>query len=394
MDKVQFKGLIVGQEYTVKGLLMDKTSGKELLVDGKPVTAEKKFTAEKAEGSIELAFTFDARALTGKTVVVFERLYVQDVEVAVHADIEDKDQTIEFPEPEIGTTAKDKDTNTHQGVTKEKTTIVDTVHCTGLITGQEYTLKGVVMSKTSGQELLIDGKPVTAEKSFVAEKKNQDVELEFTFNSSALKGQEIVVFERLYIQDTEIAVHTDINDKDQTVEFPEHKIKTQAKDKETGSQEIKAQKNVTIVDTVTYEGLIPGKEYILKGILMDKETGKPLLVQNKEVTAETVFVTEKADGTAEVEFTFDAQSAAGKELVVFEYLYTDSLKVASHADIQDEGQTVKVKEIETRIPPSSGKPVKEVVKTGDPNVPAAYAAAGILALCTAVWMLKRRSRRK
>lgn len=367
IDTVKYSGLIVGQEYTVKGVLMDRSTGKEFLVDGKPVTAEKTFIAENASGSVDVEFTFNSQALKGKEVVVFERLYVQDTEVAAHTDIDDKGQTVEFPEHEIKTTATDADTGTHQGVGKEKTTIIDKVQYSGLIVGQEYTVKGVLMDKSTGKELQVNGKQVTAEKTFKAEKSAGYVELKFTFDSSVLQGQSVVVFERMYVQGTEVATHTDINDKGQTVEFPKHTIGTQAKDKESGKQEVTAKSEVTVVDTVSYEGLIPGQEYTLKGILMDKETEKPLLVKDEEITSEVKFTPEKSSGTVDVEFTFNASTVANNtEVVVFERLYAMGIEVATHTDINDKGQTVKIKNIGhiTTSMKNNTKSGKNV-KTGD-----------------------------
>lgn len=64
-----------------------------MLVDGKKITAEKEFIPENASGSIQIDFTFDASALAGKSVVVFESLSHDGKEVAVHADINDEGQT-------------------------------------------------------------------------------------------------------------------------------------------------------------------------------------------------------------------------------------------------------------------------------------------------------------
>ncbi|OSY03534.1 hypothetical protein BTJ44_05214 [Bacillus mycoides] len=95
---MEYKDLIVGKEYVVKGKLMDKATKKPLLVDGKEVTVESKFTAKEKNGSITLDFTFNASALQGKEVVVFEELYQDNVLVAIHVDIEDKGQTVKFKE--------------------------------------------------------------------------------------------------------------------------------------------------------------------------------------------------------------------------------------------------------------------------------------------------------
>lgn len=103
-DVVSYKPLVPGKEYTVKGILMDKATGKPFLVDGKEITSEVTFTAEKANSEVTVSFTFDGSIITKDTdVVVFESLYYDGVEIAVHADIDDTDQTVTIhpqPEPE------------------------------------------------------------------------------------------------------------------------------------------------------------------------------------------------------------------------------------------------------------------------------------------------------
>lgn len=110
-----------------------------------------------------------------------------------------------------------------------------------------------------------------------------------------------------------------------------------------GEKEVDPLDKVTLTDTVSYTGLVPGKEYKVTGVLMDKETGEKLLVDGKEITAETVFVPETKNGSVDVTFIFDATGLHGKEIVVFEDLYRENIKVAAHADITDDDQTIKVK---------------------------------------------------
>lgn len=110
-----------------------------------------------------------------------------------------------------------------------------------------------------------------------------------------------------------------------------------------GEKEVDPLDKVTLTDTVSYTGLVPGKEYKVTGVLMDKETGEKLLVDGKGITAETVFVPETKNGSVDVTFIFDATGLHGKEIVVFEDLYRENVLLATHADINDEGQTVKIK---------------------------------------------------
>ena len=138
------------------------------------------------------------------------------------------------------------------------------------------------------------------------------------------------------IKDNEQVVElTAINDK-----VPE--LKTTAT--VNGKKEAIAKGEITIKDTVEYKHLVPNTEYVIKGTLMDKATGKPFMVKGKEITSTVKFVPDKADGKVEVTFTFDG-SAIKKdtELVVFETLYRDGVELTAHADINDDGQTVTVR---------------------------------------------------
>ncbi|NKW95913.1 VaFE repeat-containing surface-anchored protein [Bacillus toyonensis] len=367
-DKVEYKDLQVSKEYTVKGKLMDKATNKSLLVDGKEVTAESKFTAKEANGSITLDFTFDATGLEEKEVVVFEELLKDGKIVTTHADIEDKGQTVKFVKPSVKTTATNKADGSKEIHANESITIQDKVEYTNLVVGKEYTVKGKLMNKAINKSLLIDGKEVTAETTFTAKEKNGFVTLDFTFDGREQQGRDVVVFEDLLHENQIIATHSDINDEGQKVRFVEPSIKTTATNKADGSKELDANESVTIQDKVEYKDLIVGKEYVVKGKLMDKATNKSLLVGGKEVTAESKFTAKEKNGSITLDLTFNASELQGKEVVVFEELYQDDTLVAIHSDIEDVGQTVKFKEVKPEQPkpeqphPDKGTPASEQLK--------------------------------
>ncbi len=268
----------------------------------------------------------------------------------------------------VKTTAKDQDTQTHEAIPKKETTLVDTVEFQDLQIGQEYTIKGTLMDKATGKPLLINGKEVTAETTFTAKEKNGTVDVVFQFDASALKGKQIVVFEKVFLEEKEILAHEDLEDQGQTVEFPDSSIGTTAKDQESGTHEGIAKKDVTIIDTVSYKNLIVGQEYTVKGKLMLKETGEPLRIDGKEITAETTFVPEEADGSVDMKFTFDASALNKKSVVVFEKVYADETEVAAHEDLEDDGQTVKYKigKVTVDMPDKPGEGQgSPPVKTGD-----------------------------
>lgn len=145
------------------------------------------------------------------------------------------------------------------------------------------------------------------------------------------------------IKDNEQVVElTAINDK-----VPE--LKTTAT--VNGKKEAVAKGETTIKDTVEYKHLVPNTEYVIKGTLMDKSIGKPFMVKGKEVTSTVKFTPDKANGTVEVEFTFDASNIKkSTDLVVFESLYRDNVEIAVHADLKDKGQTVTI------VPPAPKTP--------------------------------------
>ena len=347
VDTVTYKNLKVGETYTVSGVLMDKENGEPLLVNEQQVTAELEFTPTSDQGTVELTYTFDASALAGKSVVVFEDLYQGENVVASHADINDEGQTVSFGQPEIGTTATIDGEKTAQPA--EQITITDTVEYSGLTAGQEYTLKGVLMDKSTSEPLLIgegeEQTQVTSEVTFTPAEPNGTIDVLFTFDATGLEGKSVVVFETLFQGETEIASHEDIEDKGQTIIFTEQpSIGTTAT--VDGQHTADPTGEITIVDVVEYTGLTPGKTYTVSGALMDKATGEPLLVDEAEVTAEVEFTPESADGTVELTYTLDASTLAGATIVVFETLYSDGVEIAAHADINDEAQTVEITEPE------------------------------------------------
>ena len=357
-DKVDYSNLTIGEKYKLSGVLMNQETGKKLLdKNGKEITSEKEFTAESKNGSIDIEFTFDSSLLAGKTTVVFEDLYNENVRVAFHTDIKDEGQTVHYPE--IHTTATDKASQTHTGTVDEQTTITDKVDYKNLIIGNTYEVRGVLMDKTTGKELLDrEKKEITATKKFTAEKPDGTVELAFTFDSSLLTGKSVVVFEDLYNENIKVAFHTDIKDEGQTVNFPE--IHTTATDKTTGTHTGVVDEKTTITDKVDYSNLTIGEKYKLSGVLMNQETGKKLLDKDgKEITSEKEFTAESKDGSIDIEFTFDSSLLAGKTTVVFEDLYNEKIRVASHADIKDEEQSVHFPDIHTTATIDSAKSITE-----------------------------------
>ena len=279
----------------------------------------------------------------------------------------------------IHTTATDKETGEKIIVAGKKVTIVDTVTLDGLEEGRKYQLKGWQMLKEENAELLIDGKRVESDYTFVADSEKMKVEISYTFDASELGGQNLVTFEELYDlknpeEPVKVAEHKDIDDEGQTVLITERKISihTTATDK-NGKKEIEAGKDLTIVDTVTLDGLEIGTKYKLSGWQMVKAENAKLIIDGKEVTNDYEFTADKENMEVQIEFTFNGSTLGGKQLVTFEELYDmtnpeEPKKVTEHKEINDEGQTVTIKEVpETPTPETPGTTTKtsNPPKTGD-----------------------------
>ena len=210
------------------------------------VTAQKTFTAENSEGSVEIEFTFTGVDMSNRAAVAFEKLYAggkvdDNMIVATHEDLNDADQTVFYPT--IDTKASYKD-----GV------ITDTVTYTNLIPGLEYELTGTLMDKKSGNSM-----EISAMTKFTPKEANGTVDMKFEVDKDKVAGKSIVVFETLKLNGKVVAEHHDINDKDQTVTI----------DKKNPSKETKESKDSKKDDSTDRASYKTGDflPYILMAVL-------------------------------------------------------------------------------------------------------------------------------
>ena len=428
-DKVEYSHLVAGKSYTVTGELRDAETGDVLKVNGKTVTASQTFTAEKSNGSVTVDFSFDSYGLAGKTLVVYETLTdASGSKLAEHKDKDDVSQQVTVLKPEIGTTATDKADGDKNVVSEPEATITDTVRYVNLTPGKTYKVTGTLYEKVKGKDgkvtekkFTVNGKDVTAETEFTAEKSSGEVEVTFTFDASAIKdGTELVAFETVSSDGHEICAHADIEDEDQTVTVNQPSVGTTATDKLDGDKTVIADAESSVTDEVAYDHVLTGKSYTMAGILMDAKTGLPVLTGegakkfteddlvkfttglldvlgfksdsdedgidwsavkslptasidlskvtayaevNKELLSCLVYQTaeftpEKESGSIDMDYTFnsndviDRLSGETKNLVVFEVMFKGSIEnasdetpvsiVASECDKDNEGQTVKL----------------------------------------------------
>ena len=424
-DTVRYEKLEPGLTYVMRGTLVDKETREPLKdMDGNDCTAEQVFTAdETGSGEVTMTFAVDASQMLGRKAVAFEACYLagdREILVAIHKNPYDKEQTIEYPAPsyemykvrneaatEQGSTGRygflDGDTVTYDVVIQNtgNVPLTMTVSDTFLEHPEYFTTPEVLRVQNVGQYLLSeDGntvnitvekgetaivvyrttvKPETAEYLAAAPKDSDSLDAD---------GHDVNKSVRVNEPDEKDGYRNMARTTDVTFpnpEKPEEPLPFPDSNKEDDAQTpvrkpsigtrftdslrrktIKPAENTVLVDTVSYTGLTPGKEYVFEGILMVKDTGRSLLLDGKPVTATTgPVIPSKEDGQVKVAFTIDTTGLGGKELVAFETVYrtgkpsddadsdddTEKTIVAEHQDLNDKGQTVIV---------SSG-----IVHTGD-----------------------------
>ena len=343
-DVVKYRNLEPNKEYTVQGKLMLKSTGKPLQVNGKDVEASTKFTPKDRNGEVTVEFTAELtddvmKALENDSVVAFEKVLGPDLQVvATHEDIEDPGQTVRFVK--VNTTAKSKTTDS-QVLSLKPDVVVDAVEYKNLIPGKEYRISATLMDKGTNQPITKDGQVVTVEKTFTPTEPNGTIDVEFP-EIDVTPGSTVVAFEKIYMGATLVGRHEDIDSPEQSVYKPE--IGTQAKDKETGKQEVVVNGQRVLTDTVRYTNLIPGREYTVEGSFVRKSDPTKVVA-----TAKTTFKAEAANGEVTLEFTVNTDEYAGEDLVAFETLYIkklnseDVVEVANHKDPSSKSQTVSIK---------------------------------------------------
>lgn len=216
--------------FVIKGILMDKTTGEPLLINGEKVEqiASVLYAPTENCGTLEMSYELeDTTGLAGKPIVVYETLYkVVPVpgeagggtleKIISHEEIDDDDQTVNVIN--LSTNAYNGEEGNKVFPLSEDVTVTDKVtYC--LKAGLTYTLKGVIMDKSTGNGLLVNSAPVEQTLTFTPEEDCGDVKMYFDFNTTDLPGAKLVVFETLYYNDEPLIEHHDIDDEDQSFEI-------------------------------------------------------------------------------------------------------------------------------------------------------------------------------
>ena len=419
-DKVYFEDLVAGYEYTVTGSLADRRSG-DLLVDedGSEYIVSIDFIADDTVGEItvdsqgrkvvsgyiEVPFTVDTvylyeQAFNGGSnefsIVCFETVSFRGVTVASHKDLEDDYQTVTVA-PKIRTSATDRGTGTGVLTFSEVVDIDDKVSFENLAPGETYVVTGTLMDKKTGKPYTDpDGKTYTSEMTFAGSSVGF-VMVHFEDVKLPLTDVDIVVFERVRHAkgSSDIAVHEDINDIDQTLTRPG--CVTYAATSE-GNKVFMVNQEITVVDHVYYEKLEIGHAYYTRATLY-LEDGSEVICNGSQVVSLQEFTPDKDSGVVDVTINFDSYGLKdGDRVVVFENIYdkatgeeikqgiqNEDIHVFAHENLNDMDQSLTVTSI-----PDTGDDGPDVFTTG---LAAAFIILGA-AMITVVIEIRRRRVKK
>lgn len=378
-DTVSYKGLIAGKTYKAKVWAVDK-DGKAI----KGTESEREITADSETGSYDMPITLENPTdYAGKDIVLYEELYYDGKLIADHKDASDKDQTIHISK--LKTRAVNKDSGMNILADGEQT-ITDTVDYENLVPGQKYTGKAWLVDESGNK---IDGTETTQE--FTPNEKNGSFQMNIKFDAgkksseTADSGEDVdaddeddskvdvtdpddgsdedtddsedkeaadytdgnvTVFEEVYLNDSLVGEHKDVNDSDQTLYRPE--IHTTATGKDSGMHVVPGTGEQFIRDDIEYTGLQKGKEHTVKTWLVDTD-GEMIEGTLKEST----FTPEETKGVYTVDIPFDASKVSGENVVVFEEVYLNGELMGEHKDLTDEKQTVQVSQVQTQATSSN-----------------------------------------
>lgn len=341
-DEIAYKNLIPGDEYQVAGILMDKSTGLPLL-SGEGASAISTEDLQKFADDLKAACGLGSGDVSA--IEIDGKAFGEGFEVTAsngsysYTDA-DGVQHVLAKSDDGWKLSEVKDSSTTEVATYTDDQVKLTKDAPALPLSPDYEAIAKVMQENPDIVSCLS----IEKKTFTPEEQSGTVSMDFPINSIYNEDTDTVVFEFLFKGSELIANESDLGNEGQTVSIVTPKLPTTATDKTDGDHTLLPSREATVVDHVEYTDLIPGKEYTVSGTLMDKSTGEPLVVGDGNVTAETTFVPNKADGTVDLEFTFDASELGGKNLVAFEIAYKDGIQIADHQDIDDEAQTVTVSE--------------------------------------------------
>lgn len=321
-------------------------TGKIVSEIGKAFKRTQILKPEKMDDTVDVAFDIDPRSfnLEGKTITIQQVIKLNGVVVAKHTDKDAESQQISFPTG--STLAVDNTSHNHTIAPTKNADVVDTIFCKNLVTGTSVDFYGIAIDKDTNKPVELNGKPVVVKQNETISKADQEVQLHYIVDGTKLKGKRLTSFVFAVYNGKIVFKHTDLNSAEQSFSFSS--LRTKFLDDKNGTHATMLTEDVHQTDTVTLDGLTKGEGFTLKGVVYNKSTRKPMLVNGKQVTNSIDFTAKGNSEEVALKYQYNGLKSdayhrdKNDDLVSFVYLYKDGILIDKEEDFDSFDQTIKL----------------------------------------------------
>ena len=321
-------------------------TGKIVSEVGKAFKRTQVLKPEKMDDTVNVTFDIDPRSfnLEGKTITIRQVIKLNGVAVAKHTDKDAESQQISFPTG--STLAVDNTSHNHTIAPTKDADVVDTIFCKNLATGISVDFYGIAIDKDTNKPVELNGKPVVVKQSETISKADQEVQLHYVVDGTKLKGKRLTSFVFAVYNGKIVFKHTDPNSAEQSFSFSS--LRTKFLDDKNGTHATMLTEDVHQTDTVTLDGLTKGEGFTLKGVVYNKSTRKPMLVNGKQVTNSIDFTAKGNSEEVALKYQYNGLKSdayhkdKNDDLVSFVYLYKDGILIDKEEDFDSFDQTIKL----------------------------------------------------
>lgn len=321
-------------------------TGKIVSEVGKAFKRTQVLKPEKMDDTVNVTFDIDPRSfnLEGKTITIRQVIKLNGVAVAKHTDKDAESQQISFPTG--STLAVDNTSHNHTIAPTKNADVVDTIFCKNLATGISVDFYGIAIDKDTNKPVELNGKPVVVKQNETISKADQEVQLHYVVDGTKLKGKRLTSFVFAVYNGKIVFKHTDLNSAEQSFSFSS--LRTKFLDDKNGTHATMLTEDVHQTDTVTLDGLTKGERFTLKGVVYNKSTRKPMLVDGKQVTNSIDFTAKGNSEEVALKYQYNGLKSdayhkdKNDDLVSFVYLYKDGILIDKEEDFDSFDQTIKL----------------------------------------------------
>lgn len=321
-------------------------TGKIVSEVGKAFKRTQVLKPEKMDDTVNVTFDIDPRSfnLEGKTITIRQVIKLNGVAVAKHTDKDAESQQISFPTG--STLAVDNTSHNHTIAPTKNADVVDTIFCKNLVTGISVDFYGIAIDKDTNKPVELNGKPVVVKQNETISKADQEVQLHYVVDGTKLKGKRLTSFVFAVYNGKIVFKHTDLNSAEQSFSFSS--LRTKFLDDKNGTHATMLTEDVHQTDTVTLDGLTKGEGFTLKGVVYNRSTRKPMLVNGKQVTNSIDFTAKGNSEEVALKYQYNGLKSdayhkdKNDDLVSFVYLYKDGVLIDKEEDFDSFDQTIKL----------------------------------------------------